>query len=274
MKEYIARSPGLFEGKVAFMGGAGSVAPGWSIGKACSMAYAREGAAVVCADLKQEAADDIAHLIEKEGGKAIAIALDVSKQDQVEAAVAKALQAYGRIDILQNNAGLGILGGAVDLAPDDWQRAFEVNVTAVMLAAKAVLPGMIERGSGVITSVSSIAGFRHVGFPYISYGATKAAMAHVTKLIALDDAADGIRANTIVPGLIDTPRIEFTVRTARPDLSFDEVRAKRDAQVPMGRMGTAWEIAEVAVFLASDAARYVTGTDMFVDGGLVATVRG
>ena len=141
-------------------------------------------------------------------------------------------------------------------------------VYSLLLACQQVLPAMVERGRGSIIAISSIAGMRYLGYPHLAYGVTKAAVTHFTRMVAQQYAGQGVRANTVVPGLIDTPRIATTVAKMFSDTSLDEARAARARQVPMGRMGTAWDVAHACAFLASDAAAYVTGTELVVDGGI------
>ena len=181
--------------------------------------------------------------------------------------------ARGGIDILYFNVGIGKAGPSIETSAADWRRIADANLTALHVAATTVLPGMRARRRGVILATSSIAGLRDVGYPHLAYGATKAALIQYLRLLAVENARHGIRANTIVPGLIDTPRIEQTVANAYVgDLA--RMKALRASQCPLGRMGTAFDVAEAALFLASDRAAYVTGTELLVDGGLAATARG
>ena len=257
------------EGRVALILGAGTSAPGVSIGKACSLAMSRAGAKVAAVDLKLEAATETANEILAEGGQAIAYAADVASTDQMQLAIDAVLRDWGRIDILQINAGIGKVGGPEETAIEDWERIQKVNVESILIASKLVCPVMAKQGGGSIIGVSSVAGMRYLGYPHLAYSVTKAAVIHFIKMLAQQYAGQGIRANTIVPGLIDTPRIQKNVSKvfdAAGDM--EKTRAARDRQVPMGRMGTAWEIASVATFLASDDASYITGTEIVVDGGL------
>jgi NAD(P)-dependent dehydrogenase (short-subunit alcohol dehydrogenase family) len=257
------------EGRVALILGAGTSAPGVSIGKACSIAMARSGARVAALDFNMESARETVQEIVSEGGQASAYQADVSDLSQMQAAVDAVLADYGRIDILQINAGIGKVGGPQETSLEDWDRIQKVNVESILIAAKLIIPAMIKHGGGSVIGVSSVAGMRYLGYPHLAYGVTKAAVIHFIRLLAQQYAGDGIRANTIVPGLIDTPRIHKNVaKVFDPDADLDNARAARDRQVPMGRMGTAWEIASVATFLASDDASYVTGTEIVVDGGL------
>lgn len=261
-------------GKVVLILGAGSVAPGWGIGKATAVACARAGARVVAADVDAEAARETAALVEGAGGEALAAEVDVADPASVAALAEAAVARFGRVDVVHNNVGIGKVGGPLDIPVEDWDRVHRTNVTALLIAAKAFLPAMRERRSGVFLTTSSVAALRYVGFPHMAYSVTKAAALHFTRMVAAQYAADGIRAVTIVPGLMDTPRIRLTVARAFPDMAFEELRTKRDQQVPMGTMGDGWDIAHAAVFLASDEARYITGTELVIDGGLSLTMNG
>ena len=257
------------QGRVALILGAGTSAPGVSIGKACSIAMARAGAQVAALDLKIEAAKETVSDIRAEGGEAIAYAADVANTDQMQSAIDAVMKDWGRIDILQINAGIGKVGGPEDTSVEDWERIQKVNVDSILIASKLVCPIMVKQGGGSIIGVSSVAGMRYLGYPHLAYSVTKAAVIHFLKMLAQQYAGQGIRANTIVPGLIDTPRIQKNVSKVFDTAGdMEKTRAARDRQVPMGRMGTPWEIASVATFLASDDASYVTGTEIVVDGGL------
>lgn len=265
---------GRLQDKVVVVTGAGSVAAGWGIGKATAVACARAGARLVAADIDADAARETAAIITGEGGEALSLQVDVGDPQSVAALAATAVERFGRVDVIHNNVGIGKVGGPLDVELEDWELIHRTNVTALLIAAKAFLPGMRERRGGVFLTTSSVAGQRYVGFPHLAYSVTKAAATHFTRMIAAQYAGDGIRAVTIVPGLMDTPRIRLTVARAFPDLPFEELRRKRDQQVPMGMMGDGWDVANAAVFLASDEARYITGTELVVDGGLSLTING
>lgn len=257
------------QGRVALVTGGGSVAPGWGIGKACCVAYAAAGMRVVVVDVNREAAEESAALARESGTEAIAVEADVSVPAQVEAVARSALARFGQVDVVHNNVGIGKVGGPCEIDLEDWNRIHAVNVSSLMLTARAFLPGMVERHRGVILTTSSVAAIRYPGYPHLAYGVTKAAAIQFTRMVALQYAAQGVRAVTVVPGLIDTPRIAQTVaRQFGADL--DQARAARAAQVPVGIMGDAWDIAHACVFLASDEARYITGTELVIDGGLTA----
>ena len=253
------------KGRSAIVFGAGSSGPGWGNGKAAAVAFAREGAKVACVDLSAEAAEETAAIIRAEGHDAVAIAADVTQLTSVEAAAAQAAEAFGRIDILHNNVGVTHMGGPVELDEDKFQAALDLNIGPVYRTAKAVLPYMLKAGGGAIVNISSLAAIRYVGYPYFAYYATKAAVNQATVALAMQYARQGIRANCIMPGLIDTPLIYKQISGQYG--SVEEMVAARDAMVPLGRMGTAWDVAAAAVFLASDEAKFITGVCLPVDGG-------
>jgi NAD(P)-dependent dehydrogenase (short-subunit alcohol dehydrogenase family) len=251
--------------KAAIVLGAGSSGPGWGNGKAVAVAYAREGAAVACIDLVEAAARETADIIAAEGGLSIAVAADVTDSASVESAVAETLAQFGRIDILHNNVGVTHMGGPVELSEEQFAASLDLNIGSVYRSTKAVLPHMIRQGGGAIVNISSLAAIRWTGYPYFAYYATKAAVNQATVALAMQYARGGIRANCIMPGLIDTPLIYKQI--SGQYASIEEMVAARNSAVPIGKMGTAWDIAHAAVFLASDEARFITGVCLPVDGG-------
>jgi NAD(P)-dependent dehydrogenase (short-subunit alcohol dehydrogenase family) len=252
--------------KIAVVFGAGSVGPGWGNGKATATLFAREGAHVVCVDFNPDAAKEIVGIILGEGGSASAAICDVTSSDQVAKVVADVVARHGRIDVLHNNVGYATMGGPIELTASEWHKTIDLNITGYFLTCKHVLPHMLERRSGAIVNVSSIAAIRWTGYPYAAYYAAKAAVNNFTMGLALQYAQDGIRANAVMPGLMNTPLIHQQI-SGQYENADDMVRA-RDAACPMGRMGTAWDVARAALFLASDEAAYITGISLPVDGGL------
>ena len=255
-------------GRVAFVAGGGSAGPGWSIGRAACITYARQGARVCVADRDAASAEETTALIHAEGGEAVTLIGDVALEADVLRLFAEAKAHFGPIDVLHHNVGIGKTGGPMETSAEDLDRIHAVNVRSLLLSSQQVLPGMVARGGGSIIAISSVAGMRYVGYPHLAYSVTKAAVTQFTRMVAQQYAPHGIRANTVVPGLIDTPRIATTVAKMFSDTSLDEARAARARQVPLGRMGTAWDVAHACAFLASDAAAYVTGTELVVDGGI------
>ena len=262
--------------KVAIVVGAGSSGPGWGNGKCTAVTFAREGAKVFCVDLKRAAAEETVGLIEKECGKdaATAFEADSSKNADVKALVDACLKKWGRIDILDNNVGIGSQGGPVELSEDEWHRVFDVNVKSFFLTAKHVLPVMEKQGKGAIVNVSSIASIRSPkGVSYIAYNASKGAVNSLTMAIASQYAEKGIRCNAILPGLMHTPMIDFLAEQYAKgekdhNQAYDKMIAIRDKASPTGKMGTGWDTANAALFLASDEAAYVNGHLLVVDGGI------
>jgi NAD(P)-dependent dehydrogenase (short-subunit alcohol dehydrogenase family) len=253
---------------VIFVSGGGSAGPGWSIGRASCVTYARLGAKVCVVDRDPASAEETTRLILEEGGIAKTFVGDVSEQDQVKRLFNEARQQLGPIDVLHHNVGIGKVGGPMETSAEDLDHIHKVNVASLLLAAHEVLPEMLTRGKGNIIAISSVAGMRYLGYPHLAYSVTKAANTQFIRMIAQQYADKGIRANTVVPGLIDTPRIANTVAKMFSENGLDEARVARDRQVPMGRSGTAWEVAHACAFLVSDAASYITGTELVVDGGI------
>ncbi len=223
-----------------------------------------------CVDRNPAAAQQTVDIITSEGGKASAFTADVSRASEVEAMVAACLAAYGRIDVLDNNVGIAEIGHVVDLPEASWDRVFAVNLKSAFLAMKHVIPVMVGQGGGSIINISSIASIRHLGISYVSYAASKAAMNQMTRTTAVEFAAQHVRVNAILPGLMKTPMVEHSAGLAQSYAKGDveAMWRARDAQVPMGHMGDAWDVANAALFLASDESKYITGLELVVDGGI------
>jgi NAD(P)-dependent dehydrogenase (short-subunit alcohol dehydrogenase family) len=267
------RSRGEFEGQVVVVLGAGSSAPGWSIGRASSLQFAREGAHVIAVDLNEEEANLTTELIHAEGLLATAVAGDVSDDGFVKDLAARVLKEQSRVDVLHHNLGVGKPGGVFEISAEDFNRVLQINLTSLLLACQAFLPNMIARRRGAIVAMSSVAGQRYIHFPHLAYGPSKAALVQFIRMIAGMHAADGIRANVVCPGYIDSPRIIRSVVKQRPDLTMKEFLDHQASRVPMGQMGTPWDIADAVLFLASSRSRFVTGIELVVDGGTSMEVR-
>ena len=254
--------------KIAIVTGAGSSGPGWGNGKATAVLFAREGAKVFAVDLNLAAVKETKGIIDQEGGECEVHQVDVSKSEDVRTMIDSCIELYGRIDILHNNVGILEVGGAVKASEESWDRVVAVNLTSQFLTCKYVLPHMEKQGGGVIINISSIAGIRYTGVPYVSYSATKAGILGLTQSIALEYASKNIRANTILPGLMNTPMIVEPLKEVYAEGDVEKMIKIRNEQCPMKKMGDAWDVAFAALFLASDEAKYITGAQLVVDGGL------
>ena len=254
------RSPRL-EGKVAIVTGAGSSGPGVGNGRATATLFAREGAKVLLVDITEERAAETMEMIQAEGGVASTVQADVTKAADCEHMVETCIERYGRLDILDNNVGISRRGTVVEVSEEDWDHIMAVNVKTIVMCSKFAIPRMIEAGGGSIINISSIAGLRaHSSTPYT---ASKAAVIGLTISMAADHGPDGIRTNCIAPGLVYTPMV-----APRMD---DDLRQIRSSSAPLRTEGTAWDIGNAALFLASDEARWINGVILPVDAGLVAT---
>ena len=254
-------------GKIALVVGAGSSHEGLGNGKATAVLFARHGAKVIAADRDIAAARVTRDLIHAEGGDCEIVEADVAVSAQVEAMVSASLAAFGRIDILHNNVGIIESGGPVEMSEENWNRVLSVNLGSVFRTCKHVLPLMEKQGSGSIVNVASVLAFRYLGIPNAAYAASKAGIVALTQQIALQYASRGIRANCVLPGLMDTPMIHDPMADAETDAAMV---SRRNRKCPTGRMGDAWDTAYAALFLASDEARYITAQSLVVDGGLTA----
>ena len=260
------------KGKVAFVTGAGSVGPGWGNGKAAAVLLARQGAQVFGTDINLKAVQDTCAIITKEGGSSSAHACDMTASDSVKAAVDACMAQYGRIDILVNNVGGSAPGDPVSMSEEVWDRQVDHNLKTAFLGCKHVLPVMEKQGSGAIVNVSSVAGFSHQvdGRVHIAYSATKSGLLGFTRATAIAYVKKGIRCNMVVLGTMHTPLVEERLMKQLGPEAAANLVAKRHAAVPIGRMGDAWDSANAILFLVSDEARYITATQLIVDGGLTA----
>jgi NAD(P)-dependent dehydrogenase (short-subunit alcohol dehydrogenase family) len=263
------------DAKVAIIAGAGQ-SPGEGIGngRATALLFGREGATVLCADRDLKSAEETAALITRAGGTAAAFAADVTKDAQLKAMTDDALRRWGRVDILHYNVGVSLAGGdksPLEITEEAFDRVNAINLRGFIMAVKHMLPIMRQQQSGVILSISSVAALAN-NYATVAYKTTKMGMIAFTEQIAYHNAEFGVRANIILPGLMDTPMAVDT-RSREWGQSRDEVVAARDARVPLRRkMGTAWDVANAALFLASDEANFITGVSLPVDGG--ALLRG
>ena len=258
-------------GKTAIIVGAGQQ-PGTTLGngRATAERFAEEGATCLLVDINPEWAEDTLKAVTDRGAAASVFQADITDEDQCRAIVAACVERYGRIDILHNNVGRSQGDkGTSELAAAVWDDLFAMNLKGMFMTCKHALPVMREQGAGAIINISSTSSLSHR--PTIAYKTSKGAINTMTQHIAAENAPFGIRANAILPGLIDTP-MAIERRSAESGKSREAIRAERDSRVPMGKMGTAWDVANAAVFLASEEARYITGVVLPVDGGLSARV--
>jgi NAD(P)-dependent dehydrogenase (short-subunit alcohol dehydrogenase family) len=257
------------EGKTAIIVGAGqSPGEGMGNGRATALRFVQEGAEVMAVDRDFNSAEETALIVKKQGGECFAFEADVTKEATLAATMAAAQKRWGRIDILHYNVGVSIASGdapLLDITEEAFDRVSAINLRGAIMACKHVIPIMREQRSGVIIMISSLAALEK--YPYVAYKATKSAMIAFTKQVAIENAEYGVRANVILPGLMNTPMaIEPRVRVSGK--SRAQVVAERDARVPLlHKMGTAWDVANAALFLASDEANFITGVALPVDGG-------
>ena len=262
------------EGKVALVIGAGQ-SPGYGLGngRASALLFAREGAQVIAADRDSMSAQETVDMIQREGGSAAAFQVDAASETELKSLISQCIDHHQRIDILQNNVGISVAGGDAQveqLSEAAFDHIMAVNLRSCVMACKHVLPHMKARQSGSIINISSVAAYMQ--YPWVTYKASKAAMIEFSKQIALQYAADGVRCNVILPGLIDTPMAVDT-RARAQGIARETVAAQRNAQVPLrAQMGTAMDVAYAALFLASEEARFVTGVALPVDGGMLARI--
>ena len=261
------------DGKVAVIIGAGQ-SPGEGIGngRATVLRFTQEGARILAVDRDHDAAAATAALVRD--GECVPFVADVTREATLGAAMAEAMRRWGRIDILHNNVGVSVAGGdkpLLELTEEAFDRVSAINIRGTIMACKHAIPIMRAQRAGAIINISSVAAVENT-YPLVTYKATKAAMVAFTQQLALENAPYGIRANCILPGLMDTPMAVDT-RARATNRSRAEIAAERDARVPLrGRMGTGWDVANAALFLASDEANFITGVALPVDGGALVKI--
>lgn len=255
------------EGKVAIVVGAGQT-PGETIGngRATALLYARQGARVLVVDRRLDSVEETRAMIADEGGAAVALEADATREEDCKRMSERCVEAFGQIDILQNNVGIGHGDGSViRLDEKDWDHIFDVNLKTVFLACKHVLPVMRSQKGGAIVNISSVAAI--AAMPLVAYKTSKAAVNALTQQMAIANARHGIRVNCIMPGLMNTPMAIESISKAA-GIPKEKLIAARDAQVPLrAKMGSAWDVAYASLYLASDEAGFVTGAVLPVDGG-------
>jgi hypothetical protein len=260
-------------GKIALVTGAGSVGPGWGNGRAIAVRFAEEGASVYGVDRDPdrmaETASRIA-AIDPSGGAFAAGSCDVTQSESIEAMVADCIARFGRIDVLVNNVGGSARGGPVEMTEAVWDAQLDHNLKSVFLTCKHVLPHMLAQGGGAIVNLSSTSGLRWTGAAQIAYAATKAGVIQFSRVLAVQYAPQGIRVNTVVPGQLHTPMVETRLAGQRAGGDVSGLLAQRQSRIPLPFMGDGRDTAAAALFLASDEARFITGTEIVVDGGMSA----
>ena len=266
-------------GKVAIVAGAGSVGPADSKicgnGKATAILFARQGASVMLLDINEAAMAETRTMIEREGGTCATHRCDMTVAADVEAMVQLCLDRFKRIDILVNNVGGSAPGDPVSMTEEIWDRQIDFNLKTAFLGCKYVLPVMIQQAKGAIVNIASVAGMRNdflSGRSHVGYSASKAGVIQLSRSVAGTYAKQGIRVNTVVPGLMHTPLVEYRLAQTVGGNDPQKLIDARNAAVPMGHMGDAWDVAHAVLFLVSDEARFITGTEIIVDGGSTASM--
>ena len=262
---------GRVEGKVAIVCGAGSVGPGWGNGRATAVRLAQEGAKVRAADIDEARLAETLSRARAAGGTIESCAVDVTDSASIKAMVDRCEALFGRVDILVNNVGGSAAGGPVEMSEEVWDAQVDYNLKSVFLGCKHVLPVMERQGSGVIVNLASTSGLRWTGAAQVAYAATKAGVIQLSRVVAVQYAPKGIRVNTVVPGQLHTPMVEVRLAGQRAGGDVEALLKQRQSRIPLGFMGDGTDTANAILFLASDEARFITGTEIVVDGGM--TVR-
>ena len=257
-------------GKTAIVTGCGSEGEGWGNGRAIATLLARQGAKVIGTDLNYKAAKNTQDFILKENNKCEIHEVNMSNKKDVDSFFKNVTKQHEKINILVNNVGRSEPGDPEDMNYEVWREQFSTNLDTAFFAIKQIIPTMKKIGGGSIVNISSVAGMRYVGKPQVGYSASKAALMQMTKTTAIIHAENKIRLNCVVPGLMHTPLVE-RLANKYADGKYDEFVKTRNNQVPMKKMGSSFDVAHAVLFLASDEAKYITGTEIVVDGGLTAT---
>lgn len=261
---------GRLEGKIAIITGAGSAGPGWGNGRSEAVLFAREGATLLLADRDAEPLKQTADQARQEGADVEEHLADVTDSAQVKGMVEACVERFGRVDVLVNNVGGSRPGGPVELSEEDWENQLRYNLTSVFLGCKHVIPHMQQQGGGSIVNTASASGLRFTGSPQVAYAASKAGVIQLSRVVAVQHGPDRIRVNTIVPGQLHTPMVEARLAHQRMGGDVQALLESRQARIPLGFMGDGRDTANAALFLASDESQFVTGTEIVVDGGMVA----
>jgi hypothetical protein len=259
---------GRLQGKIAIVTGAGSVGPGWGNGRATCVRFAEEGAKIFAVDRNLDSTAETVERVKAAGGDIVVRQCDVTDSASVAAMVQACLDRYGRIDILVNNVGGSAHGGPVEMSEEVWDAQVDFNLKSVFLTCKYVLPVMEKQKSGAIVNLASTSGIRFTGAFQVGYAATKAGVIQLSRVVAVQYAAKGIRVNTVIPGQLHTPMVEARLAKQRAGGDVEALLKSRVKRIPAGFMGDGRDTANAALFLASDEARFITGTEIVVDGGM------
>ncbi len=264
---------GRLEGRVALISGAGSVGPGWGNGRAMAVRFAEEGARIFAVDREPERLVETVSRIEALGGEVVTQIADVIDSVAVAGMVAACVKRFGRIDVLVNNVGGSASGGPVEMSEDVWDAQVDSNLKSVFLACKHVLPVMerqfeADGRGGSIINIASASGIRWTGSAQVAYAATKAGVIQLSRVVAVQYAGKNIRVNSVVPGQLHTPMVEYRLAGQRTGGDVSKILEQRQSRIPLPFMGDGRDTANAALFLASDEARFVTGTEIVVDGGM------
>lgn len=259
-----------FKNRVVIVTGAGCVGPGWGNGRAAAVLFAQEGAKVFAVDKNPEAMTETLERARDASGEVKTHICDVTNGAEVAAMVEACLGAFGRIDVLVNNVGGSAAGGPVEMSEEVWDAQVDYNLKSVFLTCKYTLPVMEKQGAGVIVNTASTSGLRWTGAAQVAYAACKAGVIQFSRVVAVQYAKKGIRVNTVVPGQMHTPMVEARLARQRAGGDVELLLKQRLARIPLGFMGDGRDIARAVLFLASDEARFITGTEIVVDGGMTA----
>ena len=262
--------PGRLQDRIAIVTGAGCVGPGWGNGRATAVLFAQQGAKIFAVDKNVSAMEETLDRVREVGGTIETHVCDVTDNGAVVSMVETCHATFGRIDILVNNVGGSAAGGPVELAEAAWDAQVDYNLKSVFLTCKHVLPVMEKQRTGAIVNTSSTSGIRWTGAAQVAYAATKAGVIQFSRVVAVQYASKGIRVNTVIPGQMHTPMVEARLAGQRAGGDIEALLKQRVARIPLGFMGDGRDTANAALFLASDDARFITGTEIVVDGGMTA----
>jgi NAD(P)-dependent dehydrogenase (short-subunit alcohol dehydrogenase family) len=259
-----------FENRVAIVTGAGCVGAGWGNGRAIAVRLAEEGARVLAVDRDPERLAETLALAGEARSSIKTWICDVTRGESVAEMAAACLDAFGTIDVLVNNVGGSAAGGPVEMSEAVWDTQIDVNLKSVFLTCKHVLPTMLAKRRGAIVNIASTSGLRWTGSAQVAYAASKAGVIQLSRVIAVQHAAQGVRVNAVVPGQLHTPMVETRLARQRAGGNVEALLAQRQQRIPLGFMGDGRDTASAVLFLASDEARFITGTELVVDGGMTA----